>query len=434
MVLGSSPNKLLRNLLGFKELIVTSHDMLPRKGILHLWVKPHKNGACCPECARRCKLVRRSRSKAARDSRTWRDIPAGGLIVTLHYSPREIYCPTHGRRQEEIPWAAPMSRNTLRLECQLLHLCKAMTQKEAAAQLGIPASTVADALHRVIARCREGHKIRGLKNLGIDEISYKKRHHYLTIVYDLDRHHVVWIGEGKGRETIDGFFEKIMTKGQRARVKTDCCDMSRTYMGAIARHLPNALLVLDRFHIIKALNEAIDEVRKEEYRAASAADRKELKGLRFILLKNRKNRTPEERKILADLERSQRRIFRACILKDQLSHFWSYTYIDCAEKFLKRWCKSAKLSRIEPLRKFVRMVDAHWNGVMASVTGITNAVAEGINRLIRMAKNRASGFRSTNNFANMIYLIAGDLDLSAQIAPANRPRKIKPTSHKALCL
>ena len=80
------------------------------------------------------------------------------------------------------------------------------------------------------------------------------------------------------------------------------------------------------------------------------------------------------------------------------------------------------------------MVDAHWNGVMTSVTGITNAVAEGINRLIRMAKNRASGFRSTNNFANMIYLIAGDLDLSAQIAPANRPRKIKPTSHKALCL
>jgi transposase len=318
MIFTSSPNKLLRNLLGFKELIVTSHDMLPRKGILHLWVKPHKNGACCPECARRCKLVRRSRSKAARDSRTWRDIPAGGLIVTLHYSPREIYCPTHGRRQEEIPWAAPMSRNTLRLECQLLHLCKAMTQKEAAAQLGIPASTVADALHRVIARCREGHKIRGLKNLGIDEISYKKRHHYLTIVYDL--------------------------------------------------------------------------------------------------------------------ERSQRRIFRACILKDQLSHFWSYTYIGCAEKFLKRWCKSAKLSRIEPLRKFVRMVDAHWNGVMTSVTGITNAVAEGINRLIRMAKNRASGFRSTNNFANMIYLIAGDLDLPAQIAPANRPHKIKPTSHKALCL
>ena len=78
MIFTSSPNKLLRNLLGFKELIVTSHDMLPRKGILHLWVKPHKNGACCPECARRCKLVRRSRSKAARDSRTWRDIPADG--------------------------------------------------------------------------------------------------------------------------------------------------------------------------------------------------------------------------------------------------------------------------------------------------------------------------------------------------------------------
>ena len=429
----SSTNSLLRNLLGFKGLIITHHDLLPRKGTLHLWVKPHKNGACCPECARRCTLVQRSRAKAARDGRTWRDIPAGGLIVTLHYSPREIHCPTHGRRQEDIPWAAAHSRNTLRLECQLMRLCKVMTQKEAGAQLGIPKSTVADVLHRVIERCRDGHKIRGIKNLDIDEISYKKRHRYLTIVYDLDRHHVIWIRKGKGRKTIDHFFEKVLSKGQRARVKTACCDMSKAYMGAIAEHLPKALLVRDRFHIIKALNEAIDTVRLEECRALATTERKELKGLRFILLKNRKDRTRKEHKAIAELERSQRRIFRACTLKDELSHFWKYIYIGSAEKFLKRWCKRAKLSRVEPLRKFVRLLDAHWDGVVASLSGITNAVSEGINRLIRMAKNRASGYRSTDNFANIIFLIAGDLDLPAQIPAINRPRQTTPKPHKSLC-
>ncbi len=433
MTFNSSANRLLRKLLGFKNLLVIDHDLCPRKGVLKLLVKPHKNGARCPGCGRRGKLLRRGPRQGARAARTWRDIPVGGLSVALRYCPREIICPTHGRRQEAIPWAAPNSRSTLRFDFQMLRFCKVMTQKEAAAQLGLPASTLAEMLHRAVARYRDGHRLRGLKNMGVDEISYKRGHRYLTVVYDLDRHHVVWVGEGKGRKTIDRFLQEVMSKGQRARVETACCDMSRAYTGAITEHLPAALLVLDRFHIIKALNEAVDEVRKEVWRATAAADRKELKGLRFILLKNKKNRTRGEHKIMAGLGRSQRRLFRACELKDELAHFWTYTYVGSAEKFLKGWKKRAKLTRIEPLRKFSRTLENHWSGVMASVTGITNAVAEGINRLIRMAKNRASGFLSTDNFANMIYLIIGDLDLPAQIPAINRTRITKPLTHKTLC-
>jgi transposase len=433
MTFKPSANRLLRALLGFKELKITDHELCPRKGVLYLWVKPHKNGACCPHCGRRGKLLKRGPKQAARDRRTWRGIPVAGLATILHYSPREIVCKTHGRVQEEIPWAAPKARITLRLECQILRMCKAMTQSEAAAQLGMPTSTLADLLHAAIRRYRAGHKIRGIKQLGIDEISYKKGKKYLTIVYDLARRHVVWIGKGKGRETIDKFFAEHMSPGQRARVELACCDMSATYMGAIEDHLPRALLVLDRFHIVKALNEAVDEVRKEQWRAVSAADRKPLKGLRFILLKNRKNRTRREHKILAGIARTQRRIFRACQLKDELAHFWDYSYIGSAEKFLKRWSKSAKLSRIEPLRKFARTLDRNWGAVMASLVGVTNAAAEGINRLIRMARNRASGYRSPKNFANMIYLIVGDLDIPGQIPAINRPRETKRLTHRELC-
>jgi len=129
MTFKSSINKLLRNLLGFKNLHITGHDLCPRKGVLRLLVKPHKNGTCCPECGWRGKLLKRGPRGAARDARTWRDIPVGGLAVALRYCPREIVCETHGRRQEAIPWAAPNSRSTLRFDFQLLRLCKVMTQK-----------------------------------------------------------------------------------------------------------------------------------------------------------------------------------------------------------------------------------------------------------------------------------------------------------------
>ena len=191
--------------------------------------------------------------------------------------------------------------------------------------------------------------------------------------------------------------------------------------------------MLDRFHVVKALNEAVDEVRKEVWRAASKAERKGLKGLRFIILKNRKNRSRREHKIMGELARSHRRIARACELKDELAHFWEYSQIGSAIKFLKGWKKRVKLSRIEPLRKFARTLENNWEAIVASVVGLTNAVAEGINRVIRMAKNRASGYRKTENFANMIYLIIGDLDLPGQISPINRPRIIKPLTHKTLC-
>ena len=307
-----------------------------------------------------------------------------------------------------------------------------MTQKEAAAQLGIPTSTVADTLHRIVIRYREGHEIRDLNHICIDEISYKRGHKYLTVVYDLERSRVVWVGEGKRRKTIDRFFAEVLSDDQRKSMLTACCDMSKAYMGAITDHLPNAILVLDRFHIIKALNDAVDETRKQQWRVADPQARRQFKNLRFILLKNGKNRTSAEKKLLAELERGNRRIFRATILKDELSHFWQYRCLTRAEQFLKRWCKRALLSRIEPIRRFVRTLQEHWQGAFASITGYTNAVAEGINRLLRMANNRASGFRSAGNFINMIYLIAGDLNLTDQIPEENRPRITMPIHHQYL--
>jgi len=199
-------NKFIRKVLNLKGVSVTGFQFKIRDRELHLWVKPHKNGCLCPHCRRRGRIKR-----IMDQPRVWRDLPICGWSVFFWYYPKEISCPTHGRVQEEIPWAESYARVTYRFEYIMLVYCQLMTQKAAAKILHIPKSTLSDQLHRTITRIRDGHRIRGLRSVGIDEISYCKRHKYATIVYDLDRARVVWVGQGKGRETIDEFFNESLT-------------------------------------------------------------------------------------------------------------------------------------------------------------------------------------------------------------------------------
>jgi len=403
-------NKFIAQLLRLKGLKVSDFEFNNREKALHLFVQPHKNGRCCPTCQRRCEIVR------IMEQRRWRDIVICRWIVFLNYCPREILCPTHGRVQEEIPWADAYARITYRLEYMMLVYCQMMTQKAAAQLLHLSTSTLSALLHRSITRLRSGHRIRGLKSIGIDEISYCKGHKYATVVYDLDRSCVVWVGKGKGRETIDDFFATQLSEYQKSQVKRACCDMSETYIGAIESHLPNATLVLDRFHIVKALNEAVDEVRKQQWRTASDSERKVLKGLRWLLYRHSDTRTKKDTRTLNALNKGNRRIHRAWVLKDEFEQFWDFKTSWGAIRFLKSWMTTALKSRLEPLRDFVQTLKKHFFRIVAFINcRLTNAISEGLNRIIKIVKNRASGFRNLNAFSNLIYLTVGDVDIPAQI-------------------
>lgn len=403
-------NKCIQKLLRFKGLKVVDFAFEGTRR-LSILVKPDKNGCRCPECERRCRILR-----TLPDVRWWRDIPVAGWSVWLQYSPREIICPTHGRRQEVIPWAREYSRATYRFEYLMLRYCQMMTQKEAATLLHVPPSTLSDLLHRCITATRDGHKIRGLKTIGIDEISYAKGHKYATLVYDLDRSCVVWVGPGKGREAIDVFFNEVLSEYQKAKIQWASCDMSAAYVGAITDHCINATLVLDRFHVVKALNAAVDEVRKEQWRVASKEDRKALKGLRWLLYRHSSTRSHKDTRTLKALDKANRRIYRAWQLKDEFEQFWEYKAPWAAERFIRRWMTSALRSRLEPMRKFVNTLRRHYNGVLAFVgSRLTNAIGEGLNRIVKIVKNRASGFRNLDAFSDMIFLAVGDMDIPAQI-------------------
>ena len=404
-------NKFIRSLLNLKELSVTDFKLKVRKRTLDLWVKPYKNGCLCPRCRRRGRIVR-----IMDECRLWRDLPIYGCKVMLCYCPKEILCPTHGRTQENIPWADSYARVTYRLEYAMLVYCQLMTQKAAAKILHIPKSTLSDLLHRTITRIRDGHRIRGLKSIGVDEISYCKGHKYATIVYDIKRACVVWVGQGKARESIDRFFNEMLSDYQKRHIKWASCDMSQAYIGAIEAHCPNVTLVLDRFHIAKALNEAVDEVRKQEWRKASVSERKALKGLRWLLFRHSSNRSKKQTRVLNALRKGNRRIHRAWVLKDEFEQFWEYRAPWAAKRFLKRWTATALKSRIEPIRNFVHTVRKHIDRILPFIgSRLTNAIAEGLNRIIKIVKNRASGFQTLKAFTDMIFLTVGDVDIPAQI-------------------
>ena len=250
----------------------------------------------------------------------------------------------------------------------------------------------------------------------MDEISYHKGKKYATIVYDLQRGCVVWVGKGKGRTTADQFFKSALTEEQRLKIRFASCDMSKAYIGAIEAWCPNAVLVLDRFHIVKALNGAVDEVRKEQWRLAKGKDKKALKGLRWLLFAHSSNRTKSETRCLNSLKKSNNRIYRAWVLKDEFEAFWEYSYTQSAEAFMNGWITAVLRSRLGPMKSFAITLRKNATNILSFIkTRLTNAMSEGINRIIKIIKNRASGFANLEAFSDLIFLTVGDLDIPAQI-------------------
>lgn len=401
----------IKKMLRLKEVRVIDFNFIARQSLLRVLIKPFKTGCRCPICGRRGKIIQQ-----LKEAREWSDIVIAGWKIILVYAPKEINCPTHGRQQENIPWAAPQAQCSYRFEFAMLMYAKAMTLKSASELLKTPSSTFSNRLHRTINRIRCGHRIRGLKTIGIDEISYCKGRKYATIVYDLDRGVVVWVGKGKGRSTIDHFFKDELSDYQKQKITWASCDMSETYIGAIKDHCPNAKLVLDHFHVVKALNDAVDEVRKETWRELSKGERKAIKGLRWMLYRNSSSRSKSDTKFLNNLKKGNNRIYRAWILKDELEHFWKYISRGCAEKFLNSWITRALRSRIESMKKFARTLRRHQVNIVNFIDrNLSNAKAEGLNRVIKIVKNRASGFKNLESFTDMIFLSVGDVDIPAQI-------------------
>jgi transposase len=291
-------------------------------------------------------------------------------------------------------------------------LAREWTWQGTARQYGLNWKTVATVVKRAV---RYGLKHRSrppVHVIGIDEVSRRKGQVYLTVVYDLDRRVLLWVGEDRTEEAVKKFFTEEMGRRRCRTLQVVCMDMWAAYANLVRAHAPNATILFDRFHIVKHLNEAVDAVRLELWRQLTSKQRAAFKGTRWLLLKNPWNLTDEQQDRLSTLVRWNHPLIRAWYLKEAFQLFWTYQQPKRAEEYLRKWMNSAMRSRLEPFKKFVRMLRAHLDGVLAwTKSRVSNGAVEGMNNKIKSISHRSYGFRTAEFFIAAIYHCCARLPL-----------------------
>lgn len=233
----------------------------------------------------------------------------------------------------------------------------------------------------------------GLSKLLIDEKSVRKGHCYVTVILDGETGELLHMQEGRKKECVESFFEQL-TEQQRAGVEAVGIDRSGAYQAAVEAWLPNAEIVYDRFHLVMNVNQAVDEVRRTQYRRASKEDRQLIKGQRYLILGNQENLDADARWKLDRLLDANEAINTAYILKEQFRWLFSYKRMGWAMRALENWCEMALASTLAPFQRLARSFRRHSEKVCGFVKhGLTSGLIEGFNNLIARMIHKACGYR-----------------------------------------
>jgi transposase len=337
------------------------------------------------------------------------------LPLVLAYTPRRVVCPDCGVRVERVPWADRWARVTKTLSRAVADLARRADLSTVAHQFGIGWKTVAAVIRRVVAWGLSRRRRKPLRVIGVDEVSRKKGHKYLTLVYDLERGQLVWIGKERTKQTLEGFFDALGPRRGKT-LRAVCMDMWRPYYDVVRQRAPQARICFDRFHVVRYLQQAVDEVRRALVRKLSGPDKPVIKGLRFVLLKNPSNHTAKDKQALSALVRSNNALSRAWYLKEDFQKFWGYLSTHWAKTHLKKWLWWASHSRLEPFKKLATMLRRHLDGILAWTTlRISNGALEGMNNKVKLVSHRSYGFRNDDRYIEAIYHNCGKLPLPNDI-------------------
>jgi transposase len=347
----------------------------------------------------------------------------GARVVVLAYAPRRVACRRCGVRTERVPWGASASRFSWAFEEWVAYLAQITDQTKVHKLTGVAWSTVGKIIERVVSRRLSPDRLANLRRIGIDEFSYRKRHRYLTIVVDHDRRRVVWAAEGRSAETLRGFFRELGPQACAA-VELVSIDMAGGYKKAIAEFLPEAQVIYDRFHVQRLASDALDAVRRAMVREAVAAAENghpgpsTLKKTRWVLLRGWQRLDKDERARLAEVQRTNRPLYRGYLLKETLAGALDYRQPARAEKALRSWIAWACRSRLRPFVRVARTIRSHFQGVLAYIRHrLTNGLAEGLNNKLRIVSRRAYGFHSAEALIAMLFLNSGGIHLSPRLPP-----------------
>jgi transposase len=341
-------------------------------------------------------------------------IPLWGYRVFLVYRMRRVNCPACGVKVEQVPWARGKRELTDTYQQFLAHWAKKLSWKEVAVSFRTSWEKVFQAVEYIVEWGLAHRELSGVTAIGVDEIAWRKGHHYLTMVYQIDSGctRLLWVGKERTVKTLLRFF-RFFGKQRSQELKYVCSDMWQPYLKVIAKKAGQALHILDRFHIVAKLNKAIDEVRAGEHRQLQKDGYEPvLKHSRWCLLKRGENLTEKQEAKLKDLLQYNLKSVRAYLLKEDFNGFWEYVSPAWAGKFLDRWCTRVMRSRIEPMKKVAKSIRHHKPLILnwfKAKKAFSSGVVEGLNNKAKVTTRNAYGFRTYRGAEVALYHSLGNL-------------------------
>lgn len=279
-----------------------------------------------------------------------------------------------------------------------MDLLQFMTIKDVARNLGLHWDTVKDIEKQKLARKYKKMDLKGLKYIAIDEFAINKGHIYQTVVMDLQQGRIIYVAKDREKSSLDNFWK--MVDKDNVTIEAVAMDMWPAYISSTVDHCPNASIVFDRFHIVKKINEAIDQTRRLIFNEETDINkRKIMKGTRWLLLMKGFNVNESGKQRLQNALAVNEPLAAAYYLKEELDLLWEETDQVKAESFLIEWCEQAMATGVEPLKKFVAMLKAHRSGILNwFVHRISTGPLEGMNNKIKVLKRKAYGYRDIEYF------------------------------------
>lgn len=369
----------------------------------------------CPECGEFYGMYDHA------PERIYRHLDTCQMKTFIHVSPPRVKCPRHGIKQIDSEVGENGSDMTYAFESRVIETVKECSIEATARLYDLSWDKSWNALERAVDRGRERKEHKLPMRIGVDEKSIAKGHKYESLVYDIDAGTVEFVWDDRGQESLESYYSQF-TKEELSGIKAVAMDMWDPYIAATRTYVPDAekKIVFDRFHIMRYVLDAVDEVRKSEHRKLSEGGNKLLKGTKYLWLWNEENIPLWRKEEFEALRAEDLQVCRAWAIKENLRNLWDYRYEANMRNYFKRWYFWASHSRLKPIIKAAKTLKTHIDNIVTYARHrITNALGESINGKIEKVKRMACGFRNRSHYRTAIYFHCGGLDLFPK--PPDKP-------------
>ncbi len=413
-----------KRLLDLPGITVSYVDFQPSKVVVTVKIRAKR--LACPECA----FTTRARYDVRPVASTWRHLDLGAWRLEVCADLRRIDCPEHGVRTEGVPFARSGSRFTRDFEDLVGWLATTMDKTALRRLVRVDWDTVGRIIERVMESGLDPKRLDNLFTVGVDEVSWRKGHSYITLVSNHATGKFVWGKEGKDAATLDCFFDELGPKRSKA-IKAMSMDMSPAFLKSATapKHATKAIICYDPFHVVQLATTALEKVRRQvwqEMRKLPDQDAaRTFKGARWSLLKNPEDLSDDQAATLRKLKRRGGELWRAYALKEALRAIFAGDLSpDEVGMLLDRFCSKASRSGLKPFVTVAQTIRKRRTGILAAVhLGINNARHEGLNRRVRLIVNRAYGLHSANAALALVMLTLGPIE---HVLPHERTKAADP--------